>query len=136
YNLKAYRSCTTITLHTWVMAQIRNIRTGRHCAFAIHVHLVSVTKFRHMGVHRCPLRQMEEIMRAVSAGFACEPVEFNAEGNHAHLLLNFPPQVTVTTLGDSLKGVFPRRLRQKFPDLVRPIGGTTNSGPGPTSPTP
>ncbi|MFB8272084.1 hypothetical protein ACFC96_36595 [Streptomyces sp. NPDC055955] len=35
-------------------------------------------------------------MRAVSAGFACEPVEFNAEGNHAHLLLNFPPQVLET----------------------------------------
>ncbi|MGW6259186.1 IS200/IS605 family transposase, partial [Streptomyces sp. NPDC055085] len=29
------------------MADRRKIRTGRHCAFVMHVHLVFVTKFRH-----------------------------------------------------------------------------------------
>ncbi|MDQ0760487.1 hypothetical protein [Streptomyces canus] len=29
------------------MGEIQKIRTGRHCAFVMHVHLVFVTKFRH-----------------------------------------------------------------------------------------
>ncbi|MDQ0604875.1 hypothetical protein QF037_009220 [Streptomyces canus] len=35
YSLKAYRSCMTITTHTWVMADMRKIRTGRHCTFVM-----------------------------------------------------------------------------------------------------
>lgn len=58
-------------------------------------------------------------MRAVCADFECELMEFNGEDNHVHLLVNFPPKVTVTKLVNSLKGVSSRRLRQEFPDLVR-----------------
>jgi len=46
-------------------------------------------------------------------------VEFNGEDNHVHLLVSFPPKVSVTKLVNSLKGVSSRRLRQEFPDLVR-----------------
>ncbi|MDQ0993591.1 REP element-mobilizing transposase RayT [Streptomyces sp. V3I7] len=33
--------------------------------------------------------------------------------------MNFPPEVTVTKLVNSLKGVSSRRLRQEFTDLAR-----------------
>lgn len=65
------------------------------------------------------VRRMEEIMRSVCADFACEPVEFNREDNHVHLLVDFPPKVAVTKLVNSFKGVSSRRLRQEFPDLAR-----------------
>ncbi len=58
-------------------------------------------------------------MRSVCTDFACEPVEFNGEDNHVHLLVDFPPKVAVTKLVNSLKGVSSRRLRQEFPDLAR-----------------
>ncbi|SCD70050.1 putative transposase [Streptomyces sp. DvalAA-43] len=58
-------------------------------------------------------------MRAVCQDFECELVEFNGEDNHVHLLVNFPPRVTVTKLVNSLRGVSPRRLRQEFDDLTR-----------------
>lgn len=51
--------------------------------------------------------------------FEAELVEFNGENNHVHLLVNFPPKVTVSKLVNSLKGVSSRRLRQEFPNLVR-----------------
>ncbi len=85
----------------------------------MHVHLVFVTKFRHEVFTDAHLARMEEIMRSVCADFECELVEFNGENNHVHLLVNFPPKVTVTKLVNSLKGVSSRRLRQEFPDLVR-----------------
>ncbi|MEV4448114.1 transposase [Streptomyces mirabilis] len=33
------------------MGETQKTRTGRHCAFVMHVHLVFVTKFRHKVFH-------------------------------------------------------------------------------------
>jgi putative transposase len=101
------------------MADAQNIRTGRHCAFALHAHLVFVTKYRHRVFTDAHLERMEEIMRAVCADFDCELVEFNGENNHVHLLVNVPPKVAISKLVNSLKGVSSRRLRHKYPELVR-----------------
>jgi putative transposase len=100
------------------MVELGGIRTGRHCLFALHAHLVFVTKFRHKVFSDRHLTRMEEIMRAVCVDFETELVEFNGENNHVHLLVNFPPKVAIAKLVNSLKGVSSRRLRQEFPDLV------------------
>ncbi|WP_392839331.1 transposase [Streptomyces sp. LN500] len=47
------------------MAEYQNIRTGRHCAFVLHAHLVFATKYRHQLFKDAHLTRMEEIMRAV-----------------------------------------------------------------------
>ncbi|MFD4944439.1 IS200/IS605 family transposase [Streptomyces sp. NPDC058239] len=101
------------------MAEYQNIRTGRHCSFALHAHLVFVTKYRHKVFKDAHLTRMEEIMRAVCEDFECELVEFNGENNHVHLLVNLPPKVALSKLVNSLKGVSSRRLRQEYPELVR-----------------
>ena len=116
------------------MAEYGEIRTGRHCVFVLHAHLVFITKYRHKVFADRHLARMEEIMRAVCADFECELVEFNGEDNHVHLLVNFPPKVALSKLVNSLKGVSSRRLRQEFPDLVRHYWRASVCGPGPTSP--
>jgi putative transposase len=79
--------------------------------------LVFVTKYRHNVFGDKHLVRMEEIFREVCADFESDLVEFNGEGDHIHLLVNFPPKVTVSKLVNSLKGVSSRRLRAEFPDL-------------------
>ncbi|MER6572899.1 IS200/IS605 family transposase [Streptomyces sp. NPDC001093] len=101
------------------MAEYQQIRTGRHCTFVLHAHLVFVTKYRHKVFGDAHLKRMEEIMRSVCEDFETELVEFNGEANHVHLLVNFPPKVTILKLVNSLMGVSSRRLRQEFADLVR-----------------
>jgi len=101
------------------MTDYDDIRTGRHCAFLLHAHLVFVTKYRHKVFADRHLRRMEEIMRAVCADSGTELVEFNGKTDHVHLLVNFQPKVAVSKLVNSLKGVSSRQLRQEFPDLVR-----------------
>jgi putative transposase len=101
------------------MTEYSNIRTGRHCVFILHVHLVFVTKYRHQVFGSRHLERMEEIMRDVCADFGAELREFNGEAEHVHLLVNFPPTVAISRLVNSLKGVSSRRLRQEFPDLAR-----------------
>jgi len=65
------------------------------------------------------LARIEEITRAVCADFVTKLAEFNGENNHVHLLVNFPPKISLAKLVNSLKGVSSRRMRQEFPDLVR-----------------
>jgi putative transposase len=101
------------------MRQNDDIRTGRHRVFALHAHLVFVTKYRHPVFTDTHLDRTEEIMRAVCADFGCDLVEFNGESDHVHLLIHFPPTVALSRLVNSLKGVSCRRLRQEFPELGR-----------------
>jgi putative transposase len=101
------------------MGQELDIRSGRHCVFALHAHLVFVTKYRHPVFTGRHLERLEAVMRDVCADFETELAEFNGESNHVHLLVNFPPKVALSRLVNSLKGVSSRRMRQEFPDLLR-----------------
>ncbi|WP_398956305.1 IS200/IS605 family transposase [Streptomyces sp. GC420] len=69
------------------------------------------------------LTRCEEITRAAGEDFEAEPVESNGEANHVHLLVNFPPKVTVSSVVNSLKGVSSRRVRLGAPPSRRPGGG-------------
>ena len=101
------------------MTDYHEIRHGRHCVFVLHAHLVFVTKYRHRVFHDRHLARLEAIFRGVCEDFECELVEFNGEGEHVHLLVNFPPKVAPARLVNSLKGVSSRRMRQEFPDLAK-----------------
>ncbi|SCG70113.1 IS200/IS605 family transposase [Micromonospora inositola] len=90
-----------------------------HCVFVLHAHLVFVTKYRHKVFTDRHLTRLEDIMQTVCANADTEPVNFNGDDNHVHLLVNFPPSVAPSKLANNLKGVSSRRLRQQFPDLVR-----------------
>lgn len=81
---------------------------------ALHVHLVFVTKYRRSvltGEHQDVLRTVFE---GVCADFGAVLVECNGEDDHVHLLIEYPPKVSVSALVNSLKGVSSRRLRQGF----------------------
>jgi putative transposase len=54
------------------------------------------------------------VFASVGADFGAELVELDAEDDHVHLLVAYPPHVAVARLVDSLKGVLARRLRQRY----------------------
>lgn len=89
-------------------------RHGRHVVSALHVHLVFVTKYRRGVLDDAMLRRCEAVMRKVCADFAAELREFNGETDHVHLLIEYPPKISVSALVNSLKGVSARRLRAEF----------------------
>ena len=94
-------------------------RTGGHCIFVLHAHLVFVTKSRHKVFTDRHLTRLEEIMRAMRADFETKLVEFNGEAEHVHLLVNFPPKAALSKLPNRLKGVSSWRMRHELPDLAR-----------------
>jgi putative transposase len=95
------------------------IRRGRVVIFTLHAHLVFTTKDRGGPFTDEILRRCEEVMRAVCTDFETELVEFNGQRDHVHLLVHYPPKVSISKLVGSLKGVSARRLRQEYPDHIR-----------------
>lgn len=98
------------------------VRHGRHCVFLMHVHLVFVAKYPKKLFTKEILNFMESIFRDVCKDFEAELKEFNGEGDHVHLLINYPTKVSISKLVNSLKGVSSRYVRaKKFPMLHKYI---------------
>ena len=101
------------------MKKSSEIRTGRHCVFLLHVHLVFVTKYRKCVFSQKHLNTLKSIFEKVCKDFDAELKEFNGECDHVHLLVNYPPKVAVARLVNSLKGVSSRKLKQIHPELEK-----------------
>jgi putative transposase len=99
------------------MTEETDYRRGRHCVFAIHSHLVFVTKHRRGVFRQEHLDSLHRILADVCKDFDAELVEFNGERDHVHLLINYPPKVALSALVNSLKGVSSRLLRKEFGDF-------------------
>ena len=76
--------------------------------------MVFVTKYRRDVLTAEHLDFLTPVFEKVCADFGADLTEFNGEDDHVHLLVEYPPQVQVSRLVNSLKGVSSRRLRQEF----------------------
>ncbi|MCF9045715.1 IS200/IS605 family transposase [Acinetobacter nectaris] len=105
------------------MSNSQEIRTGRHCVFNMHVHLVFMAKYRRDVFSKEMLLTMQEVFERVCIDFEAELVEFNGEHDHVHLLVNYPPKVAISSLVNSLKGASSRILRKKHPEIRNKLWG-------------
>lgn len=101
------------------MALDNDLRRGRHSVYDLHAHLVFVTKYRRRVFTSTHLERLREVFSSVCADAGATLEEFNGEDNHVHLLVSFPPDVPLSRLVNSLKGVGSRRLRSEFPELEK-----------------
>lgn len=101
------------------MSNRQTLRTGRHCVFQMHVHLVFVTKYRKQVFTAQALEALERIFCSVCEDFEAKLEAFEGEHDHVHLLVTYPPKVAVARLVNSLKGVSSRRLRRELPSVAR-----------------
>ncbi len=96
-----------------------DLRRGRNCVFSMHVHLVFVTKYRRNVFTKPILKELREIFQNVCKDFSAELVELEGEKDHVHLLVNYPPKLSVSKLVNSLKGVSSRLVRKKDYPTIR-----------------
>lgn len=95
------------------MKKQEEIRHGRNCVFLVHVHLVFVRKYRRCVFNLSILDELRVIFSDVCKDFETELIEFDGEGDHVHLLINYPPKVAISKLVNSLKGVSSRLIRRR-----------------------
>lgn len=95
------------------MIKSNNLRTGRTCVFNLHVHLVFVAKYRRKVFTKQILSDLKNIFESICGDFEVTLMEFEGEGDHVHLLINYPPKIAISQLVNSLKGVSSRLIRKK-----------------------
>ena len=101
-----------------------DLRRGRHIVYNLHVHLVFVAKYRRKVFTKEILDDMRGILESVCTDFEAQLVEFEGEDDHVHLLVNYPPKVSISKLVNSLKGVSSRMIRQKnYPSMKQKLWG-------------
>ena len=106
------------------MKKSTEIHTGRHCVFNLKIHLVFLPKYRRNVFTPRVLDYLKNIFESVCTDFESELAEFNGEGDHVHLLINFPPKVAISKLVNSLKGVSSRMVRrQNFKEVKSKLWG-------------
>jgi putative transposase len=81
--------------------------------------LVFVTKYRRKVFDRDAIQRLKVMFEKVCADFEAQLVEMNGEAEHVHLLINYPPKHSVSSLVNSLKGVSSRLLRSERPDIEK-----------------
>ncbi len=107
------------------MLKSTDLRRGRSCVFALHVHLVFVTKYRRCVFTKSILSDLRKTFESVCTDFEAVLIEFDGEKDHVHLLINYPPKVSVSKLVNSLKGVSSRMIRKKnYPSITKYLWGT------------
>ena len=91
----------------------------------LYTHLVFSTKYRR-GVITDRVREvLREAMTKVCGDFGATLIEFDGEDDHVHLLVSYPPKVSLSTLVASLKGASAYRLREKkLPEVTAKLWGT------------
>jgi putative transposase len=85
----------------------------------MHVHLVFVTKYRRNIFTAETLNAARQIFSDVCTDFEAKLIEFEGEKDHVHLLVEYPPKVSVSKLVNSLKGVSSRHLRRQHPNILK-----------------
>ena len=101
------------------MDEKQAIRSGRHCVFAMHAHLIFVTKYRRSVFDGDAIERLSQHFQRVANDFEARVVECNGEENHIHLLVEYHPKISISSLVRSMKGVSSRMLRQERPDIAQ-----------------
>jgi len=102
----------------------KGYKTGAHVVYKLSVHLVFVTKYRRKAITARVFEVMLTAFREVCAAAECDLVENGYEPDHAHLLIAYPPKVSLATLVQALKGLSSRRVRKRrFPEVTSTLWG-------------
>ena len=93
---------------------------GRHCVYNLHVHLFFVIKYRRKVLTAAILRELRNIFSLVCVRFESKLLEFDGEADHVHLLVGYPPKVTISKLVQALKGYSSLMIRKKnYPSTTK-----------------
>ena len=99
------------------------LQSTRHAKYLLHAHLVFTPKYRKKIFTKEHFDLMCQVFENVCTKMDATLVEFDGEANHVHLLVLYPPRISIAVLVNSLKGVSSRMLRKQFPIFKKSYWG-------------
>ncbi len=91
----------------------------RHSVSKLVVHLVFTTKYRRKLFTGVMIEQLREAFESACIKLECELIEMDGEQDHVHLLISYPPKLSISVMVNNLKAVSSRMLRLQNAHLTR-----------------
>jgi transposase len=117
-----------------MMLGMSEYRHGSHSVYAIHLHLVWVTKYRKPVLGGAVGVRVRDLIREICGMSEVLIIKGHVSRDHVHLLVSIPPQVTISRLVQRLKGktayklllfCFRRKWRNPMPELYYNSAGVS-----------
>ncbi len=89
----------------------------RNSVTNLQAHLIFSTKYRRKLFNAHQIECLRSAMESTCEKLGCDLVEIDGEQDHVHLLIRYPPKLSISVIVNSLKATSSRRLRQKYPHL-------------------
>lgn len=86
-------------------------RRGRHSVTRLVVHLIFTTTYRRKVFDGYMIEQLREAFASACDKLDCRILEFDGEEDHVHLLVDYPPKLSISVLVNNLKSTSSRRVR-------------------------
>lgn len=80
----------------------------RHSVSKLVVHLVFTTKYRRKLFTGVMIEQLREAFESACVKLECELIEMDGEQDHVHLLISYPPKLSISVMVNNLKAVSSR----------------------------
>ena len=99
--------------------QLKDYLRKRHSVSKLVVHLVFTTKYRRKIFTGVMIEQLRVALCAACIKLECELIEMDGEQDHIHLLLAYPPKLSISVMVNNLKSVSSRMLRIQNTHITR-----------------
>jgi len=99
--------------------QLSGYLRKRHSVSKLVVHLVFTTKYRRKLFTGVMIEQLREAFESACVKLECELIEMDGEEDHVHLLIAYPPKLSVSVMVNNLKSISSRVLRLQNTNLTR-----------------
>ncbi|XWK86772.1 MAG: IS200/IS605 family transposase [Phormidium sp.] len=87
----------------------------------LKAHLVLTTKYRRKVFDGVMLTRLHNVFGELLEKWDCKLVDFNGEEDHVHLLIQYHPDLQLSSLVNNLKAVSSRKIRNEFAQVVNAI---------------
>lgn len=95
-----------------------------HSVCALHAHLVFVVKYRRRVITERVFDTLKRAMRASAHHLGCSLNAIESDGDHLHVLITYPPSLSIAKMVQHLKGASSRMVRaQRLPEVLRTLWG-------------
>ncbi|MBD2701644.1 IS200/IS605 family transposase [Spirosoma sp. BT702] len=98
-------------------------RTGSHSRYELKIHLVWITKYRKRILKGDVSIRLRELIREICKANEVVIVKGHISSDHVHLLLSYPPTISVSKLVQYLKGKRSRKLLSEYDSLSKAFWG-------------
>jgi putative transposase len=89
-------------------------RRGKHSVTLLYSHLVFVVKYRKKIFLEEHINYLKTVFPEVGRKMDFKVLEVDGGADHCHLLIEYPPKLSISQIVNSLKGVSSRLLRKRY----------------------